>query len=404
MMIENRTSGKVQHTDSTVSVAHLEELRGIYERALMMKNNTGPNGLADLISAWKQRKDITKTKHDLFDGKVMRAVMASENPEKHLPEAFVNELFPTEGASYLRILYNNVKGDPEAVNGLRSFLLRQYKREVIDPKTGRPSLDAHNRWMVNHKEQLDVLFDGKPPPGLGRIGTLEQIIQTANEQGAAKAKLIRRQWYNVLNQKYVEGGAGVQDIFDNVANLRGSIQQIEQMAQFIGKTSPESLELIQRQAINQHKLQLQASKELPSSDRLLKWLEGDKGQKFLALMSAGGRQTYEQDLRSLASALKIMESTGTAKPAPTQGIVTELWRIGAGPLSRMNRFMTGVRRFSTWADAGRAYEVISDPDRLHRALTYGTGGASQKVDEMIPSVVMMDIGALGAFFVGNSND
>jgi hypothetical protein len=402
-MIENRTKGKIQSTDQTISVGELEELRAIYDRALKMKDNTGPNGLADLISAWKQRKDITTLKHDYFDGKVMRGVMASADPEKHLPEAFVNDLFPTEGAAYLRILYDNVKGDPEAVSGLRSFILRQYKKEVIG-SNGRPSLDAHNRWMANHKEQLDVLFDGNPPPGLARIGALEEGIQAANAQGAAKAKLIRKQWYSVLNQKYVEGGAGVQDIFDNVANLRGSVQQIEQMAQFIGKTSPESLELLQRQAINNHKLQLQASKELPTSARLIKWLESDKGQRFTALMSAGGRQTYEQDLRSLAGALKMMESTGTAKPAPTQGIVTELWRIGAGPLSRMNRFMTGVRRFSTWADAGRAYEVISDPDRLHRALTYGTGGASQKVDEMIPSVVMMDIGALGAFFVGNSND
>lgn len=399
-LIENRSSGAVQRTDKSITVAELEQIRDIMDRAVSgpqsgvrstLNGKITPVGAPDLLDYWQRRKDVTRLKHDIFDGKVVRTLMASSDPEKVLPQQFMNDLFPTEGAAYLKILVGHVKGDEEAMGALRSMMLKRYNA-AVRPNGGEFSLDAHNQFMAQHKDQLEILFDGKAHKPFNVVGTLAQEVASANALGKARAEATKGAWYNILGKDSIRKDKSATEIINTVIDLKASPQQLRKFMQWADQSAPETAALIRKQALANFRAELLSGGSAPSEKAIRKLAaEGGRGERLTILLGKGGPQ-FKQDLLTLADATELVNRQGKSLGQPSADMFTTASRVVYGPLSRMQRFITGSKQFSRWMSAQRAYEVISDPQRLHRALTYGS--TSPRAD-MIPTAIAMDIGALG---------
>lgn len=405
-LIENRSSGAVQRTDKSITVAELEQIRDIFDRAI-----EGPQGAVrtvyagretpvrapDLLDYWKRRKDVTRLKHDVFDGKVVRNLLASSDPEKVMPSQFMNDLFPAEGAEYLKVLVGHVKGDEEAMSALRSMMLKRYNA-AVRPNGGEFSLDAHNQFMAQHKDQLDLLFAGKEHKPFNVVGTLANEVASANALGKARADATKTAWYNILGKDSIRKDKSATEIINTVINLKASPNQLRRFMQWADQSAPETAALIRKQALADFRTELLSGTSAPSEKTIRKLaMEGGRGERLTILLGKDGPQ-FKQDLMTLANATEMVNRKGVSLGQPSTDLTTTAGRIVYGPLSRAQRFITGAKQFSRWISAQRAYDVISDPQRLHRALVYGTTSPRA---ELIPTVIAMDIGALGHVLFAN---
>ena len=373
------------------NVAHLSEVASILEEAITTYSKTGPVYARDAVETWLKRKEVTRLRHDIFDRKAVRQVLASEEMDGPTGKLIFNDMFTPESSKYLGTLVDLVKNDAESMGALRNVALYRYKQAVTNPRTGEVDLAKHNAFVQKYRQHLDMLFpEGQPKPW-SKIGTLEQEVVKAAEKSKQLDKLHRDAWYNVFGKNYRYNSY---KLVDTLARGKLNTQQADALIAHLQKTDPAMLDIVRQEALTAVKLDFGASK-LPTVDSLLKFANGVRGRNFAKLMGPIG-DTYLKHITTLAEAIKMTTSEGVTLGTPSANLLTSTTRAAFGPLHRIQRFITAGRQIYQWMDATSAYEVIADPARLKTALQYAATAPSIKA---IPAAIAADIGALSALFM-----
>lgn len=364
--------------------AHISEIMAVLDDAMNNYAKTGPVNASDLVQTWHQRRDWATLKHDIFDRKAVRQLFANAEPDGPTARAVFNDLFTPESAKYLGRLVELVQGDQESMNGLRKLALYRYKQAVTRPD-GSVSLDSHAKFIQKYGEHLKLLFPESDTP-FARVGALETAVLAAEQKAKQLDIANRRAWYNVFgkNDQY-----NSYTLVNRLASGKLNTKNADYLIAHLEKNDPELLGLVRQEAKNQFRLRMGAT-DIPSADALLKFVQSPQGRNFSRLMGESG-DGYLRNIKTLGEAIELSNRSGSSRGAPSTNIVVAAARATLGPLSRAQRFITASRQAYGWMSAKNAYEVISDPKRLRRALQYAASAPSMKA---VPQAVMSDIGAL----------
>jgi hypothetical protein len=370
----------------TPDVSYLANIASILEEAIVKMSHTGPTPARDTVELWLKRKEMTTLRHDIFDRKAVRDVLATGDPDGLTGKQVFNNIFTPESAKYLERLVEIVGSDEESMNALRKVALKKYKDSVS--RNGEVSLNAHNQFVNKFRRHLEVLFPEGTP--ITKMGAMEEAVAKQEVRAKALAKAHSEAWYNVFGSKFKYSP---HRLVRDMSDLKMDKGSYSQLISHLEKTDPALVKLIQEEAVSQLRVRFGADK-LPSAEALSKFLTSTKARNFQRLMGAQGGD-YLRNLGTLRDALLLNSQQGVSKGTPSTNLLTTATRAAFGPLHRVQRFITAGRQAYSWMSAKDAHAVISDPARLRRALQYAAMAPSLKA---VPAAIASDIGALGAMF------
>ena len=372
------------------SVAHLSNIAATLEEAITTSTKTGPVYARDVVETWVDRKAATTLRHEVFDRKAVRQALASEEMDGPTGKRIFGEMFTPESSKYLGSLVDLVKDDAESMGQLRKVALYRYKQAVTD-KNGDVDLAKHNKFVQQYRQHLDMLFpEGQKRPWT-KVGEIEQAVVAAEQKAKQLDKLHRGAWEEVFGPKYKYNSF---TLVRRLADGRDDRAVVDGLIAHLEKTDPALLNVVREEAVNSMRLSLGAEK-LPTFEALSK-LAGNsrRARNFARIMGSDG-DAYIRQVKMLSDAIKMTNTEGASLGTASANLLTSTTRAVAGPLSRIQRFITAGRQIYGWMNAKDAYAIISDPVRLQRALQYAASAPSAR---SVPAAIMADIGALGALF------
>ena len=312
----------------------------------------------DLIAKYEAAKQATRLQKEQFEESTLRRFLTKQNGTSSISDyAAVAHVFYRNDPQAARDLGRILKGSPESQQEVRKMLLAMYRKDYIDPKTGKPTSGGLEKFKKDYGTAIEEFFGPDETKRLLEFGKMDEHVLEAEQA----YKEWKKRWQQLPISRYAAPNS--QDLSTSVlTNSKVSPENIRSAVSYMRTTQPELLEATQYSAAREFAKRTTDPDGSPNIRKMDKYL----GERGLHLKELLGIEWYN-NIRMLQAVTRQMDLTslrGIPTNEPPQTLRMMIRAAFIRPLSK-----EGLIQTATFANRRRAasrlwYNAVSDPHAL----------------------------------------
>jgi len=337
-------------------------------------NTPGITPYKDFVNWY--RREIQR----LNEGTVGRVMKRKGGPNGEFvvnDEDVFRTVFPPGGKTPTRQFMRLIENDPEAIQAFRQTIADDWRRNVVDPNTGRANPTRHEQWLRDHREQLKATFpDGSPLFTPAQMSQINRATGMDNAVVAAERK--HKEAIDALNQRFetkIAATSSPQDILNIIQrDLTG--QSAKDMVRLL-KNSPDLLRGIRAEYMRSMRNRVMTARipvtqePILNSKQLDKFLlgndqAGEAGQ--LPVIRALFGDEHAKNLQTLQRALQSIRRETNFPNRPNTGfwasVGKNIIRAHVGLFTKPGRFLTAGDQIRGRAANALLSKALMEPNNM----------------------------------------
>lgn len=270
-------------------------------------------------------------------GQIMRRAGGAQSRFVVNDEAVFRQFFRPKNREAADDLFNLVRDDPQAFDGVRSAINDFYKRQVTT-ESGRVNPALHDKFMEDHGEALGVFFSKREVATIQKIGGVEKALRAREAKLESMTKQAR-ETFEFKVGSISRPGQLLATVMDrnSPADARALMEIIGADATLSRSVKAQAASEVRERVMGQYLSGTRERVVSPSKlDTLLNGKSGEKGHRDVLRAVFGERYIEDLDLLNRAVQIAAKESRVTNRSNTSAGnkVMKGLTRAAFGPLSR----------------------------------------------------------------------